>query len=142
MVVVIINLCLIFFKRKRFQSRLVAIGLALTACTSDGAQIRPYRMGAYHEASKRGNTIVLHFHDPHDLVSIGQKNALQDVFKKPEFKNIIPFRVNFQDEKHLNKLLHISRSATVIVFKGKSERGRLTGEVDPEKLAALIRAAL
>ena len=57
------------------------------------------------------------------------------------FKNVKVFRLDYDKQKDAMKQLKVTERATLIAFKGKTEKQRSTGEVDPNALQKIFEAA-
>jgi hypothetical protein len=60
----------------------------------------------------------------------------------PRFKNVKVFRLDYDKQKDAMRSLKVSERSTLIAFKGKTEKTRSTGDVDPKSLEKLFEAAL
>ena len=52
------------------------------------------------------------------------------------------FDIDFDTSKALLRTLHVAQQSTLIVYKGKQEVGRSTGDTDPASIEALLGKAL
>ena len=60
----------------------------------------------------------------------------------PKYKGVKVFRLDYDKQKDAMKQLKVTERATLIAFKGKTEKTRSTGEVDPKALEKVFEAAL
>jgi len=58
-----------------------------------------------------------------------------------KYKNVKVFRLDYDKQKDAMKQLKVTERATLIAFKGKAEKARSTGEVDPKALEKIFEAA-
>ena len=49
--------------------------------------------------------------------------------------------IDFDTSKPLLRKLHVAQQSTLIVYKGKTEVGRSTGDTDPASIEALLAKA-
>jgi hypothetical protein len=62
--------------------------------------------------------------------------------REQRFANVKVFVVDFDSSKDLLRQWKVNQQATLIAFKGKIEKLRSTGEVDPGALRKIFEAAL
>jgi thioredoxin 1 len=67
---------------------------------------------------------------------------VENLSKDNTFANAAIFRVNFDKDKEAVQFFKAQYQATLIVFKGKLETGRSTGESDPDKIRDLFKKGL
>lgn len=60
----------------------------------------------------------------------------------PRFAKVKIFRVDYDKQKDAMRQLKVTERATLIAFKGKAEKMRSTGEVDPNALRKVFEATL
>ena len=59
----------------------------------------------------------------------------------PEFSGYTVLEVNFDTQPAVLRQFKVTQQSTLIVFKGKSEKARSTGDTRQEGIAALLRKA-
>ena len=52
------------------------------------------------------------------------------------------FDIDFDTSKTLLRQLHVAQQSTLIVYKGKQEAGRSTGDTDAGSIEALLSKAI
>jgi hypothetical protein len=60
----------------------------------------------------------------------------------PRFAKVKIFRLDYDKQKDAMRQLKVTERATLVAFKGKAEKTRSTGEVDPNALRKVFEAAL
>ena len=60
----------------------------------------------------------------------------------PRFAKVKIFRVDYDKQKDVMRQLKVTERSTLIAFKGKAEKMRSTGEVDPNALQKIFEATL
>jgi hypothetical protein len=60
----------------------------------------------------------------------------------PEFKDYTVLRVNFDTQKDVRKALRVPNQSTLIVYRGKREVARSTGDTSKDSIAASLRKGL
>lgn len=71
-----------------------------------------------------------------------QDKILERLLPGDEFKGITTLKVDFDTQREVVKAFGVRYQSTLIVFKSGREVARVTGETDPERIAALLRRAL
>ena len=67
---------------------------------------------------------------------------LQSLLKDGKFKGMAVFQVDFDKQKAFLQEHKVRWQSTLIVFKGKEEKGRSTGDTDPGSIRALLEKGL
>jgi len=67
-----------------------------------------------------------------------QRPILAALEKTPELSDLVVFDVDFDSQKDIVRQFGAQMQSTLIVFKGKTEKGRSTGEIDPGAIKALL----
>ena len=71
-----------------------------------------------------------------------QNPILTQLTREPEFKDLVVFKIDFDNQKADVRAMQATSQSTLIAFKGEQETGRSVGETNPDKLAALVKSAL
>ena len=71
-----------------------------------------------------------------------QQPIVDRLSNDPRFANVKVFRVDFDKSKDLLRQWKVSQQGTLVAFKGKTEKMRSTGDVEPEALRKVFEAAL
>lgn len=119
-----------------------AVFAAVWAPASASAEAVRYTPQAFADAQAADRLIVLHFNAFWCPTCGVQRPALQDVLDQvaqtPQLQGLIVFTVNFDTQTETVKRFNVQAQSTLIIFKGKTEVGRLTGETDPSVIKALL----
>jgi hypothetical protein len=59
-----------------------------------------------------------------------------------EKPNLVVYEVDFDTAKETLRRFRVQTQSTLIVFKGKDEVGRSTGDTDPARIRALVAKGL
>ena len=70
-----------------------------------------------------------------------QAPIISSLMAQPEFKNFTVLEVDFDSQPVVLRQFHATQQSTLIVYRGKSELGRSTGDTSKEGIAALLRKA-
>ncbi|MEO8537025.1 MAG: thioredoxin family protein, partial [Betaproteobacteria bacterium] len=70
-----------------------------------------------------------------------QAPILAELMGRQEFKDYTILDVDFDTRQDVLKRFRVTQQSTLIVFDGKSEKGRSTGDTRKDSIAALLRKA-
>jgi len=112
----------------------------LSAALAMALEIKPYSAEALASAQKDGKPVALHFRADWCPVCRAQDKVMEG-FKADKALDITVLAVDYDKEKALEKKLKVATQSTLIVYKGSSEKARLAGDTEPEKLRAALAAA-
>ncbi len=70
-----------------------------------------------------------------------QAPIISSLLAAPEFNDYTLLEVNFDTQPAVLQQFKVTQQSTLIVFKGKAEKGRSTGETQKDGIAALLRKA-
>ena len=119
----------------------LAASLLLVSSLSQALTVAPYTPSAFAAAEKAGGPVVLHFHASWCPTCRAQDKAFEALKADPSLK-VTLMEVDYDQEKALEKQMHVTAQSTLIVFHGATERGRSTGETDPARLKSTLQSAL
>jgi thiol-disulfide isomerase/thioredoxin len=71
-----------------------------------------------------------------------QSPILARLRNEPKFKQLVSFDINFDARKDLLRKFNVIKQSTLIVFKGKQEAGRSTGDTNAGSIEALLAKAI
>lgn len=118
-----------------------AASLLLVSSLSQALTVVPYTPAALAAAQKAGEPVVLHFHASWCPTCRAQDKAFDALKADPSLKLTL-MEVDYDQEKALEKQLHVTAQSTLIVLHGPAERSRSTGETDPARLKSTLQGAL
>ena len=130
-----------------FNRRLVIGALALGAALSlsplaSAMQPVTYSQQAFSAAQAAGKPILLHITAPWCPTCKAQKPILSKLETLPKFKNLVVLEIDFDTSKPLLRTLHVAQQSTLIVYKGKQEVGRSTGDTNHASIETLLGKAI
>lgn len=96
----------------------------------------PYDAKAFMADQEAGKAVLIHVTAPWCPTCAKQKPTVSAIEK--EKPNLMVYEVDFDSKKDVLKQFGVQMQSTLIVFSGKQESGRSTGETDPMKIRALI----
>ena len=117
--------------------------LALSAVLSFGSMAaamdkKPFDQKAFDEAQAAGKPILVEVTAPWCPVCKAQAPILARLRSDPRFKELVSFDIDFDSQKDLLRKFNVQKQSTLIVFKGKQETGRSTGDTNAGSIEALL----
>jgi thiol-disulfide isomerase/thioredoxin len=120
--------------------------LALTATFAIGAASamdkKPFDQKAFEAAQAAGKPILVDVSAPWCPVCKAQAPILAKLRGDARFKNVVSFNVDFDSQKDVLKKFNVQKQSTLIVFKGKQEAGRSTGDTNAGSIEALLAKSI
>lgn len=95
---------------------------------------------AFAEAQAAGKPIIVEVHATWCPVCAKQIPILSKL-RDTEFKDAVAFGIDFDSQKPLLARFGVTAQSTIIVFRGKTEKGRSVGVSDPDALKKLVARA-
>jgi thioredoxin 1 len=128
---------------RRFFIGALALGAVLSLSPLASAMSpQTYSPQAFAAAQAAGKPILLHITAPWCPTCKAQKPILSKLEGTAKFKNLVAFDIDFDTSKALLRQLHVAQQSTLIVYKGKQEVGRSTGDTDAGSIEALLGKAI
>lgn len=124
---------------RRFVLGALALGATL-AFSPLAAAMSPqtYDSKAFAAAQAAGKPVLLHITAPWCPTCKAQAPILSKLEATPKFKNLVVLNIDFDTSKNLLRSLRVSQQSTLIVYKGKTEVGRSTGDTNAASIEALL----
>jgi thioredoxin 1 len=129
------------------SKRNVIAGLALcltlpfaSAALAEGK--KPYSAAAFEAAQASGKPILIDVSASWCPTCKAQAPILSKLMGEPRFKNVVAFNVDYDSQKDVLKRFNVQRQSTLVVFKGKQEAGRSTGDTNAASIEALLAKGL
>jgi thiol-disulfide isomerase/thioredoxin len=116
-----------------------ALPLASIAWAADKI---PFDQTAFEAAQAAGKPILIEVTAPWCPTCKAQAPILARLKRDPKFKELLSFDVDFDTQKDLLKKFNVRMQSTLIVFKGKQETGRSTGDTNADSIEALLAKAI
>lgn len=126
------------------MSRQLSLFLAALALCADALalDIVPYQAEAFEQAVAAGKVSAIQFHSGWCPVCVMQERGLRALQQDPALAQVVVFRADFMSEEALRKRHAVHSFSTLVVFRGREERARTTGDFQPEQLKLLFAKAL
>ena len=120
--------------------------LAVAAVVATGSAVPAlagkFDQKAFEAAQAAGRPILVEVHAPWCPVCKAQAPILSKLKSDAKFKNLVSFEIDFDSQKDLLRKFNVQKQSTLIVFKGKKEAGRSTGDSSAGSIAALLGKAI
>jgi thiol-disulfide isomerase/thioredoxin len=112
--------------------------LSLAAFGARAGAPQPYDPQAFAAAQGADKPILVEVHASWCVTCAKQRPILAALEKTPELSHLVVFDVDFDSQKDVVRDFGVWMQSTLIVFRGRVEKGRSTGETDPEAIKALL----
>jgi thioredoxin 1 len=117
----------------------VALIGALPAAAADW---KPFSAESFAAAQKEGKSILVDIFAVWCPVCRAQNPILVQLTREPRFKDLVVFKVDFDNQKGDVRALKAQQQSTLITFKGETEKGRTVGDTNEKSITALVDSAL
>jgi thiol-disulfide isomerase/thioredoxin len=119
-----------------------AFAATVIATAAQAADKKTFDAGAFAAAQAAGKPILVEVTAPWCPTCKAQAPILQKLTGDPKFKDLQVFNVDFDSRKDVLQQLNVRMQSTLIVFKGKAEQGRSTGDTKEASIATLLDKAI
>jgi thiol-disulfide isomerase/thioredoxin len=128
----------------RRRDLLAAIALCATLTTGSLAFAvdQKFDQKAFDAAQAAGRPILVEVTAPWCPVCKMQAPILSRLKAEPRFKDLAAFTIDFDSQKSLLKKFNVQMQSTLIVFKGKQETGRSTGDTNAASIEQLLAQSI
>jgi thiol-disulfide isomerase/thioredoxin len=121
--------------------------LAMTAALSlnsiaSAMDKKRFDQKAFDAAQAAGTPILVEVSAPWCPVCKAQAPILSRLRSDPRFAKLVSFDIDFDSQKDLLKKFNVQKQSTLIVFKGKQEAGRSTGDTNAGSIETLLGKAI
>ena len=116
--------------------------LFLVAAVAGTAAELPFTQKAFDDLRAEGKPVVVHVYAVWCGICKVQARLVSPMLEDPRFKRLTLLRADFDKEHALFKSLAVTDRSTFVAFKGGTEVGRSTGDMNQESIAALLLKAL
>jgi thioredoxin 1 len=99
---------------------------------------KPFDQTAFEAAQAAGKPILIDVSAPWCPICKAQAPILSRLSRDARFKELVSFNIDFDSQKDLLRKFNVQKQSTLIVFKGKQETGRSTGDTNAGSIEALL----
>jgi thioredoxin 1 len=128
-------------RRKLLGMMTLSAALAFVA-PAFAADVKPFDQKAFEAAQAAGKPILIDVFAPWCPVCKAQAPILAKLRAEPRYSQLVSFKIDFDSQKDLLKKFNVQKQSTLIVFKGKQEAGRSTGDSNAASIAALLAKSI
>lgn len=122
--------------------RLMMAVLSFLAATSALAgETKPFDQATFAQLQAAGKPILVDVYADWCPTCKAQAPILSELMSRPEFKDYTMLKVNFDTQKDVRRVLHVTEQSTLIVYRGKQEVARSIGDTSKDSIAATLRKA-
>ncbi len=119
------------------------LALALMSqAASFAADHAAYDQKAFEAAQAANLPILLDVSAPWCPTCRAQKPILEKLTADPVYQDLKIFEIDFDSQKDLLRKLRVQQQSTLIVYKGRTEQGRSTGDTAEASISALLHKSL
>lgn len=126
--------------RRNLLAAAAVLAFASLPAFADGET--EFTMQAFKAAQKDGKSILVDVWASWCPVCKAQGPILKSYLARPENKDVVFLRVNFDTQLDVLKALKVQSQSTLIMFKGDKEVARSVGDTVPGSIGQLIAAGV
>lgn len=130
-----------FDRRNVFAALMLVGGLSLAGPAS-AFDTKPYDAKAFAAAQAAGKPILLDVTATWCPTCKAQKVVLGEMARKPKFKDVVVYEVDFDSRKDVLRELNVQKQSTLISYKGAKEVGRSTGDTNADGIEDQLNKSL
>jgi thioredoxin len=124
--------------RRHLLGILTASAAVSIASIASAMDKKPFDQTAFEAAQAAGKPILVEVSAPWCPTCKAQAPILSRLRSDPRFKELVSFDIDFDSQKDLLQKFNVRTQSTLIVFKGKQETGRSTGDTNAASIEALL----
>lgn len=130
-----------FTTARPFLRTALALVLSATVALAQALEVKPYTAQALAQAQAAGKPVAVHFHADWCGTCKQQEKAIAQL-KGDSALGMTLLVADYDKEKDLRRALKVRSQSTMVVFRGREEKARLSGDTEPAKFRTALRAAL
>jgi thiol-disulfide isomerase/thioredoxin len=128
--------------RRNLLAIMAATATVVAAPMAAAADRKPFNQKAFDAAQASGKPILVEVSAPWCPTCKAQAPILSRLRNDPRFKELVSFDIDFDSQKDLLRKFKAQQQSTLIVFKGRQETGRSTGDTNAASIEALLNKAI
>jgi thiol-disulfide isomerase/thioredoxin len=105
-------------------------------------ETKPFDEATFAALQGAGKPVLIDVYADWCPICKQQAPIVSELMANPEFKDFTVLRVNFDTQKDVRRALKVAQQSTFIVYRGKQEVARSTGDTNKASIAATLRKAL
>lgn len=124
------------------HSGLALAFIFLVSIAAHAADKMSFDAAQFAKAQAENKSILIEVTAPWCPTCKAQKPILEQLTGQPQFKDLKIFEVDFDTRKDVLRDLNVTMQSTLILYKGKTEMGRSTGDTKKESIEVLVNKSL
>ena len=124
--------------RRHLLGALTVIAALSLGSIASAMDKKPFDQKAFDAAQAAGKPILVEVTAPWCPVCKAQAPILSRLKGESKHKGLVSFDIDFDSQKDLLRKFNVQKQSTLIVFKGKQEAGRSTGDTNADSIASLL----
>jgi thioredoxin len=132
----------LMLNRRHLLGTLVTTAALAFGSIASAADKKPFDQAAFEAAQASGKPVLVHVSAPWCPTCKAQAPILLRLGSEPRFKELVSFNIDFDSQKDLLRKFNVQKQSTLIVFKGRQETGRSTGDANAASIEALLAKAI
>jgi thiol-disulfide isomerase/thioredoxin len=124
------------------RSVVIGFAAAMVAAAAGAVEKKQFDAAAFEAAQAQGKPILVEVSAPWCPVCKAQAPILARLAGEPRFKSLEIFNVDFDSRKDVLRGFGVQKQSTLIVFKGRQEVGRSTGDTNAASIESLLAKSL
>ena len=121
---------------------LLSLLFVLFAMSVLAAETKPFDQATFDALQAANRPVLIDVYADWCPTCKQQAPIVSELMASPEFKDYTVLKVNFDTQKDVRQVLRVSQQSTFIVYRGKQEVARSTGDTKKDSIAATLRKAL
>ena len=117
-------------------------GLALASVPACALDLKPFEDATFHAAQAAGKAILIDVSASWCPICKVQRPILSELLTKHPMEGYLAFELDYDSRKDVLRRLKVYQPGTLVIFRGKSEKGRATDQTNGAVIDALLRRAL
>jgi thioredoxin 1 len=109
---------------------------------ASAAEWKDFTADEFAAAQEAGKPILVDVFAPWCPVCRAQNPILTKLTREPKYKDLVVFKVDFDNQKDVVRSFNVQRQSTLIVFKGKDEIDRSLGDTSALSIEGLLDKTL
>lgn len=126
---------------RSFFAGLVAV-ILLGVMPASAAEWKPFTADEFAAAQAADKPILIDVFAAWCPTCRAQNPILVQLTRQPKFKDMVVFKIDFDNQKADLRKLNVRAQSTLIVFKGKKELGRSAGDTSEISIEGMLDKTL
>lgn len=105
-------------------------------------EIKPFNQEEFDKARSDGEVVLLDFYATWCPTCRKQQPVIAEALSQEQFSSVVAFKVDYDSASDLKQEFKIQRQSTLVLLKGKEEKGRLVASTDKDEIVDLLKKGL